>query len=153
MDYRYFPEPDLLPIDLDDDFIKECEKSLVELPIDKRIRYLREYSLKEDDARLLTTDSYLSSYFEKLVELTNDPKKSCSYITTILLALISESEEEVGISDMKFDVSELARVIELVNNDELSSTNSKQVVEELFHNGGKTDIIVDENNLRQKNDA
>jgi len=76
MDYRYFPEPDLLPIDLDDDFIQSCRDSMVEL----------------------------------------------------------------------------AQVIKLVNADELSSTNSKQVIEELYNNGWKADIIVDENNLRQKND-
>ena len=153
MDYRYFPEPDLLPIDLTEDFIASCRGKVVELPIEKRLRYLREYKLKEDDARLLTTDYALSQYFEKLVELTKDPKKSCSYITTILLALISESEEIEKIDDVKFEIQELSRVIELVNNDELSSTNSKQVVDELFKNGGKADIIVDENNLRQKNDS
>ncbi len=153
MDYRYFPEPDLLPIDLDDNFIEQCRQSLVELPIDKRLRYLSEYKLKEDDARLLTTDSSLTTYFEKLVELTKDPKKSCSYITTILLAMISESDEVNGVDDLRFDIAEFARVIELVNADELSSTNSKQVIEELFQNGGKADIIVDENNLRQKNDT
>lgn len=66
--------------------------------------------------------------------------------------MMNESDEIKNITDLKFDISELARVIQLVNSDELSSTNSKQVVEELFHNGGKADIIVDENNLRQKND-
>jgi Asp-tRNA(Asn)/Glu-tRNA(Gln) amidotransferase B subunit len=68
------------------------------------------------------------------VELTNDPKKSCSYITTILLAILNESEEINSISELKFDIKQLARVIELVNKDELSSTNSKQVIEELFNN-------------------
>ncbi len=153
MDYRYFPEPDLLPIELDDDFIEECKNSLPELPIEKRIRYLNDYKLASDDARLLTTDRNLSEYFDKLVELTKDPKKSCSYITTILLALIKEDDEINSISELRFNIEQLARVIELVNNDELSSTNSKQVIEELFKNGWEADIIVDENNLRQKNDT
>ncbi|USN59059.1 MAG: hypothetical protein H6767_03055 [Candidatus Peribacteria bacterium] len=152
MDYRYFPEPDLLPLDLPEDFIEGCRQSLVELPIDKRLKYLNEYDLKDDDARILTADKDLSDYFEALVSLTNDPKKSCSYITTILLALINEVEEVSSIKDVKFEVKELARVIELVNADELSSTNSKQVVEELVRNGGSADLIIDENNLRQKND-
>ena len=153
MDYRYFPEPDLLPLNLDDDFINEARSSIPELPIEKRIRYLEEYKLSEDDARLLTTDRDLSEYFDELVDLTKDPKKSCSYITTILLAIINESEEINNIDELKFDIKELARVIELVNNDELSSTNSKQVIEELFNNWWEADIIVDENNLRQKNDT
>jgi aspartyl-tRNA(Asn)/glutamyl-tRNA(Gln) amidotransferase subunit B len=56
MDYRYFPEPDLLPIVLEDHFIEECRKSLPELPIDKRLRYLNEFKLGEDDARILSAD-------------------------------------------------------------------------------------------------
>lgn len=152
MDYRYVPEPDILPIVLDDAFLDDCKANLVELPIEKRKRYLSEYKLKDDDARLITADFELSEYFDALVKLTNDPKKSCSYLTTILLALMNDADEKIRISDLKFDIQELAKVIELVNKDELSSTNSKQVVEELFNNGWEADIIVDENNLRQKND-
>lgn len=152
MDYRYFPEPDLLPLELEDDFIDSLRKQLPELPIEKRIRYLEDFKLSQDDARILTNDKDLSDYFDELVKLTKDPKKSASYIITILLALMNESALIKKVSDLKFDIKELARVIELVNNDELSSTNSKQVVEELFNNSWEADIIVDENNLRQKND-
>lgn len=152
MDYRYFPEPDLLPLNLSGEFIAEARATLPELPIDKRLRYLEEYKLGDDDARLLTTHRDLSEYFDTLVDLTKDAKKSCSYITSVLLGLMKESEETKHISDLKFDIKELARVINLINSDELSSTNSKQVIEELFLNGGEADIIVDENNLRQKND-
>ena len=152
MDYRYFPEPDLLPVKLSADFIEEAKKQIPELPIEKRIRYLEEYKLSEDDSRILTSDKELSDYFDELNNLTKDSKKSCSYITTILLAMMNESEDIKKISDLKFDIKQLARVIELVNSDELSSTNSKQVIEELFVNGGEADVIVDENNLRQKND-
>ncbi len=152
MDYRYFPEPDLLPVELDDEFIDEAKKQIPELPIEKRIRYLNDFKLSDDDARLLTTHRDLSEYFDELVKLTNDAKKSCSYITTVLLALMKEDEEIKHLSDLRFDIKELAKVIELVNKDELSSTNSKQVIEELFNNWWETDIIVDENNLIQKND-
>ncbi len=152
MDYRYFPEPDLLPLELSDEFIADAKKCLVELPIDRRLRYLNTHKLQEDDARLLTADYELSNYFEKLFELTWDAKKSCSYITTILLALIQKSEDEIKITDLKFDVTKLGKVIDLVNKDELSSTNSKLVIEELFNNGWEADSIIDSKNLRQKND-
>jgi len=135
MDYRYFPEPDLLPVELEDDFIDEARKQIPELPIEKRLRYLSEYKLSDDDARILTTDRNLSEYFDELFKLTKDAKKSCSYINTILLALIKESEEINSVSELKFEILQLAKVIELVNKDELSSTNSKQVIEELFNNG------------------
>ena len=152
MDYRYFPEPDLLPLELSDEFIAETRKLIVEFPIERRLRYLNVHKLQEDDARLLTADYELSNYFEKLFKETNDAKKSCSYITTILLALIKESEDEVKITDLKFKVEELAKVINLVNKDELSSTNSKIVIEELFNNGWDPDKIIDSKKLRQKND-
>lgn len=152
MDYRYFPEPDLLPLELDDEFIEECRKQTGELPIDKRIRYLHDYSLSEDDARILTLERETSEYFEKLFSLTGDAKKSCSYITTVLMALMNESYEIKKFSDLKFEINELAEVIKLINSDELSSTNSKIVIEELFKNGGKTNEIVDRLWVRQKND-
>lgn len=153
MDYRYFPEPDLLDLNLEDDFIDQAKSTIPELPIDKRLRYLNDFKLSDDDARLLTTSRDLTEYFDELVKLTNDAKKSCSYITTILLAMINDSEEINSINELKFDIEELAKVIELVNNDELSSTNSKQVIEELFQNWWKAEIIAKENNLLQKNDT
>ncbi|MDP2090555.1 MAG: Asp-tRNA(Asn)/Glu-tRNA(Gln) amidotransferase subunit GatB [Candidatus Gracilibacteria bacterium] len=153
MDYRYFPEPDLLPLVLDDAFIAEARASLPELPIEKRLRYLNDYKLSADDARILTVTRELSEYFDELVRLTGDAKKSCSYLTTVLLAMINESDVINNVEELKFDIKELARVIELVNNDELGTLNSKQVIEELFNNGGDADVIVDENNLRQKNDT
>lgn len=152
MDYRYVPEPDILPIVLDDDFLNNCKTQVVELPITKRIKYLRDYKLGEDDARILTADYKLSQYFDELVQLTNDPKKSCSYITTVLLALMNESEDIHSLEDLRFDIMKLATVIELINSEELSSTNAKIVIEELFHHAGDVDTIVDAKHLRQKND-
>jgi aspartyl-tRNA(Asn)/glutamyl-tRNA(Gln) amidotransferase subunit B len=152
MDYRYVPEPDILPIELSDELLASAKAQVVELPIKKRIKYLEEYKLWEDDARILTADYELSEYFDELVTLTKDAKKSCSILTTVILALMNDSEDVSKISDLKFDLSQLAKVITLTNADELSSTNAKLVIEELFEKGGDTDDIVDAKNLRQKND-
>ncbi len=152
MDYRYVPEPDILPIILEDDFLEELQKSVVELPIVKRQRYLEEYKLWEDDARILTADYKLSCYYDELVALTKDEKKSCSIVTSVLLALMNESDDISNLSDLRFTVSDLAKVISLINSDELSSTNAKVVIEELFLSGGDVDSIVDTKKLRQKND-
>ena len=151
MDYRYFPEPDLLPIDLSDDFIEECRKSLPELPVEKRIKYLNVYKLWEDDARILTADKELWDYFDIVVEKSNDPKKACAYITTAILALAKE-ENISNIFDTKIKAEELAEVIKMVNADELSSTNAKVVIEELFRNWGNARSIAESKNLIQKND-
>lgn len=151
MDYRYFPEPDLLPIVLEDHFIEECRKSLPELPIEKRLRYLNEFKLGEDDARILSADHTLGTYFDKVVALTGDAKKSCAYITTVVLALMKDSLVD-DITSIKITPEELSEVIKMVNADELSSTNAKIVVEELFTNGGSARNIAETKNLIQKND-
>lgn len=153
MDYRYFPEPDLLPVVLEEDFVENLKKEVWELPIDKRIRYLNEYKLWEDDARIISSDKDLSYYYDEIVNLTWDPKKSCSYITTILLSLLNECKDWTWICNLKFEAKELACVIELVNKNELSSTNSKTVIEELFNKWWKAEEIVDNLWLRQKNDT
>ena len=123
MDYRYVPEPDILPIVLSDEILESAKAQVVELPIRKRIKYLEEYKLGEDDARILTADYNLSEYFDALALQTKDPKKSCSILTTVVLALINDSDEISDILQLKFDVAQLAEVINLINKDELSSTN------------------------------
>jgi aspartyl-tRNA(Asn)/glutamyl-tRNA(Gln) amidotransferase subunit B len=132
MDYRYFPEPDLPPLVLTDEYIEA--RKIDELPIDRRLKYLNEYKLQEDDARILSNEKNISDYFEQIVKLTSDPKKSCSYITTVLLAHFKESDDNVSFDSLKFDIEQLASVINLVNKNELSSTNAKVVIEELFMN-------------------
>ena len=104
MDYRYVPEPDILPIVLDEAFLESCRAQVVELPVKKRIRYLEQYGLGADDARILTADAHLSAYFDSLVELTKDAKKSCSFITSVLLSLMNESEDIKNISDLRFEI-------------------------------------------------
>lgn len=133
MDYRYFPDPDLPPLRLTPEFI--AERQIAELPMDRRMKYLGEYKLIEDDARILSDDIQTSNFYDELVAITADPRKSCSYITTILFAIFEANEIRLTLSDIKAETSEIARVIQLVNGDELSSTNSKIVIEKLVFEG------------------
>ena len=151
MDYRYFPDPDLPPLRLTSEYI--AERTIQELPIDRRIRYIEAFQLVWDDARILSNDRLTSDFYEELVRLTDDPKKSCSYITTILFALFESHHEKIWLADLQSPVDEFARVIEMVNADELSSTNSKIVIEKLVFEGGKTDEWVENLWLKQSNDA
>ena len=150
MDYRYFPDPDLPPLTLTPAFI--AERDIDELPIDRRLRYRDEYKLIEDDARILSEDRLTSDFYEELVRITQDPKKACSYITTILFAIFEAHNAKIWLWDIKGETREIARVIELVNTDELSSTNSKIVIEKLVFEWGKADEWIDTLSLRQKND-
>lgn len=151
MDYRYFPEPDLLPLVLEDSFIEECRKSLPELPHTKRIRYLKDFKLWDDDARILSSDRYLWEYFDKVVDLTGDPKKACSYITTVILRFMKEQNID-DIRNIKITPKYLSDVIKMLNSDELSSTNAKLVLEKVFKDGVEPRKFAEENNLLQKND-
>lgn len=85
MDYRYFPDPDLPPLRLTPEFI--AERQIAELPMDRRLRYLNEYKLGSDDARILSNERALSDFYEKVTALSQDYKKTCSYITTVLFPL------------------------------------------------------------------
>lgn len=93
MDYRYFPDPDLPPLTLTPAFI--AERDIDELPIDRRLRYRDEYKLIEDDARILSEDRLTSDFYEELVRITQDPKKACSYITTILFAIFEAHNAKI----------------------------------------------------------
>ncbi len=151
MDYRYFPDPDLPPLVIAKDFIKE--RMIDELPMDRRMKYKNNYKLIEDDARILSNDRLTSDFYEQLVALTWDPKKSCSYITTVLFAIFEWHHEKIDLSHIKSDVTEVAEVIKMVNNDELSSTNSKLVIEKLVFEGGKAVEWVEKLWLKQSNDT
>jgi aspartyl-tRNA(Asn)/glutamyl-tRNA(Gln) amidotransferase subunit B len=140
MDYRYFPEPDLPHLVVTPAFIKERE--IFELPIDRRKKYVETFGLGADDSRILSNERVISDYFEVLISFTDDPKKSCSYITTILFSMFEEQGTVVDFSTLKFDVRELGAVIGMTNADELSSTNAKEVLRELFTNGGIASEIV-----------
>jgi len=151
MDYRYFPDPDLPPLRITRDFIDE--RNIVELPIDRRLKYKNTYKLIEDDARILSNDRLTSDFYEKLVELTGDTKKSCSYITTVLFAIFEWHHEKIDLGHVKSGVVEVAEVIKMVNADELSSTNSKLVIEKLVFEGGKAREWVEKLGLKQTNDT
>ena len=151
MDYRYFPDPDLPPLHISDEFISE--RKLSELPIDRRLKYLNEYKLIEDDARILSNDRITSDFYEELVAISGDPKKSCSYITTVLFAIFEGAPEKITLADVKAETREFAEVIKMVNADEISSTNSKIVMEKLVFEGGNAREWTEKLGLKQSNDT
>ena len=151
MDYRYFPDPDLPPLRLTPEYIEE--RAIDELPVDRRLRYTSEWKLPEDDARILSSDKLTSDFYEELVAISGDPKKSCSYITTILFAIFEAHHEKIDLSDVKGGAVEVGKVIQMVNADELSSTNSKVVIEKLVFEWGKASEWVDKLWLKQSNDT
>ena len=151
MDYRYFPDPDLPPLQITTEYIEE--RQVDELPIDRRIKYRDEYKLSEDDARILSADRLTSDFYEELVRISSDAKKSCSYITTILFAIFEWHTEKIDLSHVRWWASEVGKVIQMVNADELSSTNSKLVIEKLVFEWGLATEWVEKLGLKQSNDT
>jgi aspartyl-tRNA(Asn)/glutamyl-tRNA(Gln) amidotransferase subunit B len=151
MDYRYFPDPDLPPLILSQEFIDE--RRIWDLPMNRRLRYMSEYNLGEDDARILSADRLTSDFYEELVTVSGDPRKSCSYITTILFAIFEAHHERIDLSHVKGWATEVGNAIRMVNADEISSTNSKIVIEKLVFEWGRASEWSEKLGLRQSNDT
>lgn len=150
MDYRYFPEPDLPPLHLTAEYI--AERDISELPIDRRQKYLNEWGLLPDDSRILSSERAMSDFFEKTVALTNEPKKCASLILTVILWILKKSDEEIDFTALQITPESLARVVEMMKNDEISSTNAQEVVRTLLELGWDPDSIVEKKWLKQVND-
>ena len=129
-DYRYFPEPDLVPIKLSDEYIENVRNSLPELPESRRKRYLGEYGLTEKAANFVTSSKYYSNLFEDSIKICNNPKSVGNMIMSDIARIVNEREEEP--EDIKFTGKELGELISLIDNGTISSAIAKKVLEELF---------------------
>ncbi|MGN1318539.1 MAG: Asp-tRNA(Asn)/Glu-tRNA(Gln) amidotransferase subunit GatB [Lachnospirales bacterium] len=129
-DYRYFPEPDLLPIEISQDWIDRATNSMPELPEDKRARYIREFGLTEYDASVITSERQIAYLFEDIVKFTNEPKESCNLVMGELMRLMSETgtlAEELNINPHK-----VADLIILVKTGQINRTVYKEVFVKSF---------------------
>ncbi len=149
-DYRYFPEPDLVPIVLTKEYVEEMRKSLPELPDKKKARYLAEYGLTEYDANLLVNTKELAKFFEATVLLGATPKTVSNWILGDISKVINEKDlpiDEVGISP-----TQLADLIKEIENGTISNTAGKTVFEEILGSEKSVKEIIAEKGLAQLND-
>src|SRR6056297_2406908 len=149
-DYRYFPEPDLAPLEIDKNWIEEIERTIPELPLEKKMRFVEEYNLPEYDAEVLTDNKALADLFEEGVESFNDPKEVSNWIMGEFLRLINENEIEV--SESKITGKELASMLNLMEEGTISNKIAKTVFEEMFETGKVPEKIVEEKGLKQISD-
>ncbi len=151
-DYRYFPEPDLPPLYSDKKVVEDLRAEIPEMPGVKRKRYIEEFKLIEDDARILSGDIKIAKYFEKVVEDTGDPKKAVSFINTVLMRHLKE--ELIGINKQKVTAEMMAELIKLVNDGDISNNLAKgEVFEEMYKTGKSPKEIVKEKGLKQVSDT
>jgi aspartyl-tRNA(Asn)/glutamyl-tRNA(Gln) amidotransferase subunit B len=150
-DYRYFPEPDLPPLVLASDWIDSIRGTLPELPEAKTKRFIEEYELKPQEARLLTSEKALADYFEGVVSASKSPARTISsWIAGEFMRYMNDLN--VDASRIPVPVQDLARLIDMVNEKSVSGNSGKVVLGEMFRNGGKPEEIVRAKNLAQVSD-
>ena len=149
-DYRYFPEPDLAPICLSEEYIENIKRELPEMPHIKKERYVKEYQIPEYDADVLTMSKDTANYFEKVVTFCKNPKIAANWIMGDFARMLNE--EEISIKEAKVSEENLAQLITLIEEGTISSKIAKTVFEEMFHTGNMAKEIVEKKGLVQISD-
>mgnify|MGYP001375930155 FL=1 len=149
-DYRYFPDPDLVPIIVDDAWIEEVRKGLPELPVVKRERFIKDYQLPAYDAGVLTADKALAKYFEDVVELCSSPKAASNWVMGDVLRFLNEDKRDIR--DCPITPAALAEMILLIEDGTISGKMAKDVVVEMYKTGGTPNAIVAEKGMVQITD-
>ena len=150
-DYRYFPEPDIPPIELTDEYLDGVRAAQPELAEEKRARYQAEYGLPEYDCKMITSDKALADLFETLVARGAAPKQGANWIMGEVLGALSARAMEP--KDMKLTADTLARLIALVAEGKLNRNTAVKVFEAVFDDNGDVDAYVKAHGLEQVSDA
>ena len=148
-DYRYFPDPDLLPLELNDDFINEIKKEIPELPDEKKKRFIEKFNLSPYEANILVSDIETSKYFED-VSKNSDVKLATNWITGELFALLNN--KSIEITESPITSENLAKLINLIKNGTISGKIAKTVFEIMADSGKDPKKIVEEKGLKQQSD-
>ena len=150
-DYRYFPDPDLLPVIVNDEWIKEIESMLPELPEAKLKRFITEFSLPVYDAEILTQSKYLADYYETVTSVTKDYKSASNWIISEVLAVVNE--KKIDILDFPITPVNLGKLINLINDGTISGKIAKEVFNFMLIDNSDPELIVKEKNLIQISDT
>lgn len=154
-DYRYFPDPDLLPLELEDDYIFDCKASLPELPDEKRARYKKVLGLSAYNAAVLTAEHETAIWFEELLGTTDEPEKIASSAANWLTSELFGALNKMGLSIEKSPVSpqQAAELLGLIADGTISGKIAKQVFEIMLETGDGAAKIVEEKGLKQESDT
>ena len=150
-DYKYYPDPDLMPIEISDEYLNEIKAGLPEFADQKKARYVEELGLPEYDADIITASPALVKVFETACEVTDSPKEVSNWLMTDLLKLCKDAG--VAADDMKFDGKSLGVIIKMVQDGKINRKSGRKVLEEVFMNGVDPESYVKENGLAQVSDA
>jgi len=150
MDYRYFPDPDLLPLILTQEFIDEVKKSLPELPNAKKQRFITEFGIPEYDAGVLTADTDISAYFEELIQ-RHEPKICVTWLTVELFGRMNKLG--INFENLKISALNLIELLDLIKSGEISGKIAKDVLDVMIETGESAAKIVVEKGFKQVSDS
>ncbi|MFN3740946.1 MAG: Asp-tRNA(Asn)/Glu-tRNA(Gln) amidotransferase subunit GatB, partial [Thermodesulfovibrionales bacterium] len=150
-DYRYFPEPDLVPIVVEKKWVEEIRKTLPELPDAKRARFISEYGLPEYDSDFLVSEKAMADWFEEAVRLGGQPKTVANWIQGELMRLLNEDSK--SIEECPMSPEQLVGMLKLIENGTISGKIAKTVFEEMYKTGKKATDIIKEKGLVQISDS
>ena len=150
-DYRYFPEPDLVPLRVSDQWLAAVRATMPELPSVKRKRFIEVYGLSEYDADVLTQSRVIGEYYDAVVAATNDPKTSANWVMGDLAALLNTAGKPIDESPVS--AKALGELIALIAAGELSGKLAKEVLEKMFESGDTAPVIMEREGLRQISDS
>ncbi|WAA09189.1 Asp-tRNA(Asn)/Glu-tRNA(Gln) amidotransferase subunit GatB [Fervidibacillus albus] len=149
-DYRYFPEPDLVELYIDDEWKERVRASIPELPDERKKRYVEEWGLPAYDAKVLTLTKEMSDFFESTVQAGADPKQASNWLMGEVSAYLNAKQTDL--QDTPLTPDSLAKMIQLIEKGTLSSKMAKKVFKELIEKGGDPETIVKEKGLAQISD-
>jgi len=150
-DYRYFPDPDLLPLELEDAFVSDMKKSLPELPLARAERFMAEYKLPEYDAFVLTQEKILADYFESASAVSKNPKAASNWVMTDLMRELNDSKKDV--TESPISAENLGKMISLIDKGTISGKIAKTVFAEMWTSGKDPETVVKEKGLTQITDT
>jgi aspartyl-tRNA(Asn)/glutamyl-tRNA(Gln) amidotransferase subunit B len=144
-DYRYFPEPDLVRINVTPEIIEAIQKVLPELPEARRLRYAVEYGIPAYDAAVLTQDKPVSEFFERVCAVTADKKAASNWVMGDVLRVVKE--QNIGVGELKFSAEHIGELINLIANGTISGRIAKTIFEDMIVEGKAPGLVVKEKNL------
>lgn len=150
-DYRYFPDPDLVPVVISDEWIARVKSEQPELRTEKIARYVKEFELPQYDAQLITGSKHMADLFEATTALCGRPKEVSNWLMVEAMRLLKESEMDADA--LRFSPANLAALIQMVEQGTINRTVAKTVFEEIFAHDVEPEAYVEENGLRVVNDA
>jgi aspartyl-tRNA(Asn)/glutamyl-tRNA(Gln) amidotransferase subunit B len=151
MDYRYFPDPDLPPLVLSEEFVEQVRTTLPELPHDKRARFIADYGLSTYDAGVLTATRAMADFFEETAKATKEPKQAANWITGDFSAFLNRDNLEI--TESPVTAAMLAGLIARIQDKTISGKIAKEVFEAMWHGEGDADAVIGNKGLKQITDS